>query len=109
MSDQFNSAGLLDRLNAYATTNPHSFTHAKIQVRPATAQYNQKAAETLKTALTLRFVRSPRGADSRPDPRVGPSRLSATRPEAPAKETLRVLRRSYDAGRCGFCGVLGGH
>lgn len=57
--DQFNSAGLLDRLNAYAATNPHRFTKATIQVRPATAQYNLRTAETLKTALTLKFVHAP--------------------------------------------------
>jgi hypothetical protein len=57
--DQWNSAGLLDRLKVHATTSPHSYTHPNIEVRDATKKYNPRVAETLKTALSRRLVHAP--------------------------------------------------
>ncbi len=53
--DQFNSAGLMAGLKAFAQANqPHSYS--RISERTATAPLNKRMYEGLKTALSRRLV-----------------------------------------------------
>jgi len=57
--DQFNSAGLLDRLEAFVSNNDRVLGSPTIIERTATAPANQRMAETTKTALSRRLVHAP--------------------------------------------------
>lgn len=57
--DQYNSAGLLDELKAYANSENRVLGHPRIHQRTATAPYNQRVAENLKAALARGLVHAP--------------------------------------------------
>ena len=54
--DQFNSAGLLDRLKAFCRNDDRVVGHPTITERTATAASNHRMNETLKTALSRHLV-----------------------------------------------------
>jgi hypothetical protein len=57
--DQFNSAGLIDKLREFARTDPRVLGHPSMSERTATSLRNQRMAETTKTALSLGLVHAP--------------------------------------------------
>lgn len=57
--DQFNSAGLMDQLRAFAASDPRMLGNPSIVERTANPGYNHRVAENFKTALGMRVVHAP--------------------------------------------------
>jgi hypothetical protein len=91
--DQFNSAGLMARLQAFRRTDTRVLGDPSISERTATAPYNHRVAETLKTALGRGLVHAPvhdlAEAEPRPRPDLRHRRLPDGRSPRPPRGQQR--------------------